>query len=347
MPLNNCRPSILKWFLDQPEEMLPPNGGSPYSVRLSHVTGILNKEVHPHVGTGAALAGGGFLTDHGPEHIETVIQRASSLLAYPDDLFPHFSAYEIYILILAIHFHDVGNILGRAGHENKHAQVMGQLDSVLGKDAVEKRAILQIASAHGGTINGDKDTISLLPTEEFILGYPVRYRALAALLRFADELADDSNRAARYVEDLGGIPKESQVYHAYAKSLHSVVVDLRSHIINLRYTFLKKDAMHKFGKGDDDEVYLLDEIYDRTLKMHFERVYCMRFLKKIIQIDAIEVSIKVYEDDHSPLPCTDEIGYRLQEKGYPDTELVSLNDLCPSINISGASLVNELQKATK
>ena len=105
--------SLLDWFADRPDEEFPPAGGSRYTLRLEQVTGILTEQVHPYVGTGAALKDGGFLTDHGPKHIDTVIQRASSLLAHPSQSFPQISAYEVYILLLAIHFHDVGNIFGR------------------------------------------------------------------------------------------------------------------------------------------------------------------------------------------------------------------------------------------
>ena len=348
MPNSNTPSSLLYWFAAQPDDKFPLHGGSPYATRMSQATGILNEQVHPHVGTGATLADGGFLTDHGPKHIDTVIRRASSLLAHPEQSFPKFTPYEIYILILAIHFHDVGNIFGRAGHENKHSHVMKQLGVVLGNEMVERQAILRIASAHGGRINGDKDTISQLPHEDFVLGQPVRYRALAALLRFADELADDSHRAARYVEQLQVIPEESEVYHAYAKSLHSVFVDPGSRLIRLRYSFLREDAIQKYGKGVGGQplgqVYLLDEIYERTLKMHLERIYCMRFLQGIIQVDTIEVTIEVYEDEYSPSPCIDKIGYRLQEEGYPHTNFSCLQDLCPDVTIDGADLVMHLQK---
>ena len=56
----------------------------------------------------------GFLTDHGPQHIETVISRASDLIrARSCDL----SSYEVFLLLAAIHLHDVGNIHGRTGHQ--------------------------------------------------------------------------------------------------------------------------------------------------------------------------------------------------------------------------------------
>ena len=306
-------------------------------VQISRATSL----VHPHVEKGAILKDGGLLTDHGPQHIETVIRRAASLLSFPEDKFPHLSPYEVYLLLIAIHFHDVGNILGRDKHETKHAQVMKEFDTFIGNEMVERQAIQKIAGAHGGKINGSKDTISKLLPSGPVLCQTVRYQTLAAILRFSDELADDSQRAIRMGQSLKFMPKESEVYHAYAKSLHSVLVRPAQHHVALHYSFLKKDAIRTFGKktGEDkvNEVYLLDEIYARTLKMHFERKYCMQFMQEVVRIDAIDVHIEVYEDDYSIKTCIDPIGYRLQEGGYPNAS-IEFSELCPDVKLDGSAL---------
>ena len=114
------KPQLLdKWLLEQPADQFPPDGGLSYTGRFQSVSGVLNSQVHPHVEKGAIMAGEGFLTDHGPKHIETVINRASWLLFHPVESYPQLSAYEVYILLMAIHFHDVGNIFGRDEHGNK------------------------------------------------------------------------------------------------------------------------------------------------------------------------------------------------------------------------------------
>ena len=310
----------------------------------------MNSQVHPHVGHGASLTDGGFLTDHGPDHIETVIRRATSLLSHPTEKFPQIRPYEAYILLLAIHFHDVGNIFGRDQHEKKHSEVMDELEKFIGNEMVERHAIQKIAQVHGGRINGSKDTISTLHPEAPVLGQKIRYRVLAAILRFADELADDSHRASRIVQVLKRIPLESMVFHEYAKCLHSVIVDASKHVVNLHYAFLKEEATRTFGKGKGngvvDEVYLLDEIYERTLKMHMERKYCMRFLHEVVRIDAIDVRIEVYEDQNSPSPCVEPIGYRLEERGYPEVDATSVSDICPHVTVDGATLDRQLTSST-
>ena len=296
-------PSLTDWLSGQPDKHFPQHDGISYTDRFKDVAALMNKQVHPQVEKGATLKDGGFLTDHGPHHIETVIRHATSLLSFPEKTFPQLTPYEVYLLLLAIHFHDVGNIFGREKHETLHAKVLQQFEQLIGNEMVEKQAILRIARAHGGRINGSKDTISTLSKSDPVLSHRVRHQTLAAILRFSDELADDSHRASRIGKLLGIIPTESEVYHAYAKSLHSVVVLPEQHLVELHYSFLKADAMRTFGKkaGADTckAVYLLDEIYERTLKMHFERKYCMQFMQDVARIDVIAVRIEVYEDDYT------------------------------------------------
>ncbi len=326
-----------EWLAQQPETSFPLHGGLPYPGRFTNVAGYLNANVHPHVEKGALAQGDGYLNDHGPEHIKTVIQRATALLSHPEDMYPQLHAYEVYLLLMAIHFHDIGNLYGRKGHEEKLAPIMQELGKLAGTEMVEKKAIKQIARSHGGRINGDKDTIRHLREKDPLLGKDVRYQALAAIVRFADELADDVHRAARVMVELGVIPAKSEVFHAYSQSLKSVQVKPAERLIDLRYSFLKADGTRKFGKLRR-KVYLLDEVFERTLKMHFERQYCMRFMRDIVRIDAIDVRIEVYADENSMTPCVDAIGYRLEEKGYPAPDSIKIYDICPDVTCDGQRL---------
>ena len=312
------------WLLVQTDGF--PRTSIEYPVAFKAVSSYLNRDVHPHVEKGPLITGEGYLTDHGPDHVATVIERAGDLLAHPSQYFPKFTPYEIYLLLMAIHFHDIGNIFGRKGHETRHAEVMAHVSGLLAGDAVERRAILQIARAHGGYTNGDKDTIAGLPTEAWVMGQSVRYQALAAVLRFADELADDSRRAARAIVALGLLPAESEVFHAYAGALHSVAISPANRTIDLRYNF-NRDQTALLGKGHD-RVYLLDEIYARTVKMHYEREYCMRFTRDFLRIDAIDVQILIYQDHNSIDPHL-AISYRLAQRGYPGDHRRPITELLP------------------
>jgi len=304
----------------------------------------MNQEIHPVVTVGASFVDGGYLTDHGPNHIRTVISRLTSLLysspGYSSSVqFP--SGYELYILLVAIHVHDVGNTDGRDGHELAAADVMERLGPLFGPDEVEKRLIFRIAQAHSGWRGTSQDKISFLQKIDYVLGKKIQTRFLAALLRFADELADDRSRTARALLDSVKLPKSSEVYHRYAYALHSVVISEDS--VRLEFEMTNADATRTFGKGKD-EVFLLDEIILRMIKMHRERVYCMRFLRPLISIDRIDVCINIYGPGYNDPLAT--IDFRMEEAGYPISPSRGILDLCPQLasHLCGSPLTGESLK---
>lgn len=321
-----------KWLSKKCEEgLLPPLKAGTYFDRYWQVATYLEGEVHPHITAGALVRGDGFLTDHGVDHILTIHERVLELIDSPEGML---SAYEIYLLLMAIQFHDVGNIFGRKEHAQKSELVMARIRELMAGDAPEKRTISQIAQAHTG-VGGEQDTISILPRKEPVLSKDVRYQALAALLRLADELAEDTRRAARFPLDTGMIPEQSEIFHRYANHLHSVRAYSDTQTIDLRFEMNVDVAIEKYGKGDD-KVFLLDEIFDRVMKIHRERAYCMRFLVPLLYYGSVKVTIRIFHSDEHPRPL-EEIGFTLKEKGYPK-DGHSLQDICPDVEWTGAEL---------
>jgi hypothetical protein len=293
----------------------------------------LNRNVHSDVNRVAAMIDGGYLTDHGPQHIKKVIQRASDLLGDTERI--ALAPYEIFLLLAAIQIHDAGHIHGgRQDHEQNAQPLLTQLPV----DSAEQSYILRIARAHGGKLpDGDKDTIEKgLPIKADFDGIDFHPRFLAALLRFADELADDRSRGSRYLLDKGKIPRSSEVYHAYAIALYSVLVNSSEHEVKLSFEIQDKQVHKLYGKGTGkteegepiiEEVYLLDEIYKRTFKMYQECVYCMRFFPATLQIKTITVEINIVDNErHAEIH--DPIGYRLTQRGYPRFAETSVTDMC-------------------
>lgn len=333
MNLNNL--TLEGWLEHAPVEQFPGGGRINYPRRYAQTAEYLNENAHAEVNIGAAIRDGGLLTDHGPNHIKTVIQRASELVSADTC---NLTPYEVYILLCAIHFHDVGNIFGRKGHEVNSKEILKELGPLATTDAVEQYIIFNIAQAHGGS---QKDKLDFLPPKEMILNFPVRVQLLAAILKFADELADDYSRAARMNWRL--IPKESQIYHKYAHTLKTVEIDHSGRAVKLHFWLNEEDATQKYGKGTE-EVYLLDEIYERTFKTHLERLYSMRFMIPEIRLDSVKVKIEFVEElekIHEP------VGYSLEEKGYPASPPKGIFDICPELKCSGESVKNDIEKERK
>ena len=323
-----------------------PRADIDYYRRFADLETYLNEQVHPLVNQGAAAHGDGWLTDHGAEHIQTVLRRASDLIT--TDGGTVLSPYEGFLLASGIHFHDVGNVFGREQHERKITEVMAGLNAaVLGDDGVERRMIRDIAMAHGGYVDVpgcDKDTIGSLRWRAPAGSHEPRVKFLAALLRFADELADDHTRTNRFLLD-HELASSSEAYHVYADRLRHVSVRPEDSHVRLDFEFDADHATRKYQKGAQHRVYLYDEIVTRCLKMHREHIYCNRFMQPYVAIDRIDVSVTVTTTDY--MQILKEIRFSLAQRGYPDKP-VKLRDVVPAAaDLTGAKLRKLIQTRAK
>ena len=334
------------WLMKREDTDFPSTEGEIYKSRYTLVAGHLARDVHTEIEKAAittavreAIEKGTcefdqipYLNNHGEKHVLTVIQRASELLEKTEC---KITPYECYLLLMAIQFHDVGNIWGRTDHERKCQKIINILGIEAGTDTPEKRKFIRIASVHGGlSDNGNKDTISKLQLDPVaIMGQDVRGRLIAAILRLSDELADDSTRTSSM--ELIDIPNESKIFHAYSRCLHSVIIEKSE--IGLHFGIEENIALEQYAKKCV-LVFLIDEIYSRTLKMYNELLYCMRFMRPHINIDRIKVKIGIYPEKY----CTDpmNIEYTLQETGYP-VYFKSISEICPDLSNQTGSLIKE------
>ena len=213
-----------------------PTGKGDLVASFKYIEDYMNQNCHPNTTLGAALHGDGLLTDHGVEHVKMVIQNAGKLVG--DMQYKRLNGYEIYLLLLAIHFHDVGNVCGRQEHEKKIDDIITALGDRLPLDTPEKVMVSDIATAHGGYADidhTDKDTLRHLSLIDNCNGIIIRPALLGAILRFADELSDDSTRANRYLNATGQIPSENMIFHAYSAALSPIAFN--GNTIAFKYCF--------------------------------------------------------------------------------------------------------------
>ena len=135
-----------------------------------------------------------------------------------------------------------------------------------------------------------------------------------------------------------------EAYHAYSHALLSS--EVREGAISFGFELTRDLATRKMQKGTK-HVYLLDEIYERTLKTHIERMYCMRFVRSHVLVDRIHVKIKVFDtfdEDNMPKNICDPISYCLCEKGYPEKPPGGIHKLCPELKgLTGKELRKKLK----
>ena len=326
--------SFFDGYATKHNTQFPGGGKIHYDSVLQSTHDYLNEHVHPTVQQRASLVDAGlYLTDHGPKHIELVLSRASSLVrtvksikdetsgmaSYDSNLRP----YEIFLLTLATHFHDVGNMYGREGHEKKILEVMNQVGALQPIHWPERNLIAKIALCHGGKFEGEKDTIrSLAAGNEQNGDVSYRPQLLAAVLRLADELADEYSRADNFgLIEPEKLPLTCLIYQKYAAALKVNVRPLDGQI-GLQFDLMADDLRRKFRKfiGDRKKsVFLLDEIYDRTLKTYTEMVYCGRYMRCLdTHLHEVRVEVNVYESPHQPYPIKEaSFIYTIGDSEYP------------------------------
>jgi len=324
-----------------------PSGNVNYVSVFHSIECDFNTNVHINVVPGAALHGDGLLNDHGVDHIKMVMDRAGKLISGRED---NLSGYELYILLMAIHFHDIGNVEGRQNHEQNTTEVALTRPLVNSLAYDELRSIILIASAHGGlSENGSKDTISALTEEESVQGVSIRPRLLASLLRFADEIADDSSRANRFYDKLKKLMPEGSVgYHDYSKALMSVIVC--GNTLRLGYYITEELAVKKTKMslgGNLHKVYLYDEILKRLSKCMRELEYCSKFSKGLIAITTISVDVTVCKTGAILDLFSD--SFKLELSGYPSGNTHSVKMLVkPCVrHKTGSDLAKHIKQMVK
>jgi hypothetical protein len=302
-----------------------PNDTTDYVQLYKLIEDYLDNNVHEETVQGAILNGDGLLTDHGKDHVAMVMQRAYLLIK---DKVDKLNGFEIFILLLAIHFHDMGNILGREEHEMKIVEVMQRLDALSLLQTPIKTTISNIAMAHGGFYKGSKDTIiSLLPSD-YVEGIEIRPAILASILRYADELAEDHTRASRFLYDADEVPPKNKIYHDYSRVLEPVAIhgDTVIFKFNIPYELVISKSTKEGKGGKVIRLYLYDEILSRLGKAIRELEYCRKYSQGFILINAIEAKISIYEDRKSFRPMFED-SIKLRLSGYPDPKCFSIDKL--------------------
>ena len=292
----------------------------------------MNTNYHPNVNLGAAIAGSGLLTDHGVEHVKSVIAHARDILANPMQL----TGYELYLLLISIHFHDVGNILGRDQHEERIACIIEKMGNSLLLDTAEKNFITAIATAHGGYVDGDKDTIRTINMDTIYDGVQIRCKPLAAILRFADEISDDFRRTE--FQNVS-IPRENQIYHAYSKVLDPV--SIIGETMKLHFRIPYDMTQEKMEKGDH-KIYLYDEVLERITKCMRELEYCRKYACGLIQLTTMDVTVDFLKKG-STFQSQESTSFRLTLHGYPDKRHSSIVDYLDNEKGSSGASKNALK----
>lgn len=252
------------------------------------------------------------LTDHGTTHVADVQEKVVALLSESDGNLVDLSGVELYCLAMLVLFHDVGNVYGREEHQNRIAPIFDKIRGTGPALRREKTLVVRAARAHTGTAHdGSYDTLKELDDIENLLGRPVRHRELAAILRFADELAEGPQRTSGFMQEKNLYDAGSKMHHDYASSTN-ILIDRAMGRIAITYEIdLKPDLPEKNRREYLSE--LLKFVYQRLTKLDQERQYVRHYSKLLEPFKSTEAAFNFHCDgevldiDILPLKLTDKV----------------------------------------
>ncbi len=235
-------------------------------------------------------------TDHGIDHVANVLDNAGLLLDIENNK-DSISGMEMYSLILAILFHDAGNIYGRDDHQRKISDIYDYCRAVAHCDLGEKMMVMKTTEAHcGKAADGSNDTLKELnPDNVIVCGKPVRLRYIAAILRFADELAEGPIRTSLYMQKKYFYKRNSMIFHNYANTIR-VDIDPRNYRIALTYHIVvKTNRKGELSNAETNKIEILFAyLYRRINKLNQERKYAKHYCDLLSSFKAVTINFNFW-----------------------------------------------------
>jgi hypothetical protein len=252
------------------------------------------------------------LSDHREEHIQDVIQNVTYLLGYSNEhgtetdwnLPPGLGVNDLFLILLGCLTHDIGNILGRDRHNQKIAEVARLAGPAWALwDVGDRMMIEAVGRAHTGkSASGSRDTIEALSAQPaYFAGSKVSLGEVAAIVRFADELAEGPQRTSNVLLSEGLIASDSRLFHLYARITRHHI-DYISGRILITYYIDRSDSVLPSASEEKRETLeaLLRIAYGRALKLNGERQYARHYSSVLSRFKETSISI-VFSDRGQPL----------------------------------------------
>lgn len=281
--------------LERRQKKKDPN--AEHFLNLYHQTrGHLVKYYYPFIQASCP-----WFTDHGEAHVDSIITAASALLQrrYTGSKRDRINSGELFLLLAAILWHDVGMVVDRVGHANIPRNISESLvELAFGCDVTIQRLTQEIVRAHSS--ENKLETVQF--EEKFTQGketYTVPARALAAVLRFCDEVSENKSRISAPL--LPQVPAESKLYWLYANSIVASECDPVQEMVRLQVEMEVKNAIEvhptppEFKKEYGPQITLIEYLLKRLEKMNNERAFCAPKFSRYASIQRIQVHLTLLE----------------------------------------------------
>ncbi|WP_323170913.1 hypothetical protein [Natrialba sp. PRR66] len=288
----------------------------------------LQREMYPWVQSNC-----NWFTDHGEQHIAAVMNQASRLLENElrDFQSGDLNELDLFILLTAILWHDVGMIVDRTDHERISTEVADRFRDIAFPSTSIKATTDDIIKAHRNKAGLDipqRDSVFNIGNEI----YKVYPKDLAGILRFADEISETQERVSGDSWIRESVPDESELFWRYAETVQGCYPHLNGKSVNLNIEVGYKKSIKMYPcpdsfkerANDDGEISLIEYMICRLEKLVNELAYCERYFNRYAEIREVQVDITVRDDSHTIIQEVNETlaATGLTTKGtYPDVKI--------------------------
>jgi hypothetical protein len=268
-------------------------------------------------------------TYHDGSHVINVLENVLALL---DENLEKITSEVLYFICLSVLFHDAGLIYGRENHQKNISDIYTRIrgSDNLQTFANEKLIITNTVEAHTGHAPDDtKDTIKCLGDNNMGYNEIINTKKIAAIIKFADELAEGGQRTSDYFIENNIYKKNSKIFHRYSQAYKSIISSKDNRIAISYNIFLRMNNQNTLVVDQDIELKIfLEFIYERLIKIDDERKYCRYYCPWLESMKEISVIFNFwYKDERiecglSPIIFSDKIipgeSNRIFEKSFPD-----------------------------
>lgn len=231
-----------------------------------------------------------YYTEHGRNHVESVLEKCSQITAGQST---QLQDLEIFLILASTIWHDVGMVLQRSGHQNVVNDMLSRIGEIGFIEMTSKRLVSEIVRSHTGTKGLNIPNREVLCTVDN-KSFKVRARALAAIVRFADEISETRSRISEPLRQ--NVPMENRIYWDYASCIAASVAQPERERVILEVELhdclpldLYQWPPEVFYADHAPQICLVQYIVLRIQKMLNELYYCAPEFRQFSSIKNIEV----------------------------------------------------------
>lgn len=228
--------------------------------------------------------------DHGPGHIERVLEKLDQLIDGNGPGKNLLRPYELFLSMMSVLYHDIGLLRGRTGHADASSVLLQKEHNDYLLDPSDREIVSAAVVSHSSNKDINAET-SRFANEEMIGGQIVRPRLIAALVRLADELDEDFRRADPILQGRLQLPEDSNFFWEFCQRVKGIRPDLNSHIINIDISFLDEDAGRSVLINGRRRPFV-SAFSDKLAKINSERVLVNAFLPDALRYNYLKLSVK-------------------------------------------------------